>query len=274
MTVHKGQSLTLDEVVVHCSQEFVPGQTYVALSRVKQESSLQVIGFQRKFLLPPPTKLGRLDTAREGNPVPDYTCCKFRVFDETFFESMLNEDEWQDDDSVDDPSVYENDSDWLHNAKQYFESNEGIIVNLKDVLLCMTDCKEELSAPPSNFNVQAFLKSITEDTQEGSNYNQATRSSAMYGSSNLGLFELLVRILWCRIAGLFKDYLPEHLDEVHMTSKDFTCAATKLHQLFLTQEYRSDIVRLVYGSGSKWTMVKEVLLRSFFSACTNCMPLS
>jgi ATP-dependent DNA helicase PIF1 len=42
ITVHKAQSLTLSRVVVHCSQEFVAGQTYVALSRVTRESSLQV----------------------------------------------------------------------------------------------------------------------------------------------------------------------------------------------------------------------------------------
>ncbi len=38
ITVHKSQSLTLDSVVVHCSQEFVHGQTYVAISRVEQPS--------------------------------------------------------------------------------------------------------------------------------------------------------------------------------------------------------------------------------------------
>ena len=61
MTVHKAQGLTLNRVVVHRSQEFVPGQTYVCLSRVKSEAGLQVINFQKPFLLPLPEKL------RNGN---------------------------------------------------------------------------------------------------------------------------------------------------------------------------------------------------------------
>ena len=38
-TVHKAQSTTLNSVVVHCSQEFDSGQTYVAMSRVRSEES-------------------------------------------------------------------------------------------------------------------------------------------------------------------------------------------------------------------------------------------
>lgn len=51
-TVHKAQSLNMNAVVVHCSPEFVSGQTYVALSRVREEAALQVIGFQRNFFFP------------------------------------------------------------------------------------------------------------------------------------------------------------------------------------------------------------------------------
>ena len=40
LTVHKAQGLTLNEVVVHCWQEFVPGQTDVGFSRVKSEAVL------------------------------------------------------------------------------------------------------------------------------------------------------------------------------------------------------------------------------------------
>ena len=45
ITAHKAQSLNMDAAVVHCSQEFMSGQTYVALSRVREEAALQVIGF-------------------------------------------------------------------------------------------------------------------------------------------------------------------------------------------------------------------------------------
>ena len=45
-TVHKAESLTIDVIVVHCSQQFVSRQTYVALSRVREECAFQVIGFK------------------------------------------------------------------------------------------------------------------------------------------------------------------------------------------------------------------------------------
>ena len=49
ITVHKAHGLTIDKiVVVNCSQEFIQGQTYAVLSRVRHEATLQVIG---RFLL-------------------------------------------------------------------------------------------------------------------------------------------------------------------------------------------------------------------------------
>lgn len=55
----------MNNVVVHCSQEFVSGQTYVALSRVRTEACLQVIGFQNKFILPVPAALSSLNVNNE-----------------------------------------------------------------------------------------------------------------------------------------------------------------------------------------------------------------
>jgi hypothetical protein len=78
MTVHKAQSLTLDAAVVHCSLEFVSGQTYVALSRVREEASLQVIGFQRKFLLPVPTELLSLSVSQRDTD-PTFHCCTLTI---------------------------------------------------------------------------------------------------------------------------------------------------------------------------------------------------
>ena len=57
VTVHKSQGMTLNSVMVHCTCEFVPGQTYVALSRIKKDDGLQVIGFRKSFLMPMPDEL-------------------------------------------------------------------------------------------------------------------------------------------------------------------------------------------------------------------------
>ena len=48
LLVTRLQGLTLSAAVVHCSSEFVPGLTYVALSRVvKDPKNLQVLNFRQ-----------------------------------------------------------------------------------------------------------------------------------------------------------------------------------------------------------------------------------
>lgn len=44
ITCHKSQGLTLPAVVLHCRKEFVPGLTYVSLTRVKSCEHIQVLG--------------------------------------------------------------------------------------------------------------------------------------------------------------------------------------------------------------------------------------
>ena len=87
ITAHKAQGLTMNAAVVHCVQEFVSGQTYVALSRVKEEAALQVIGFQRKLLLPVPTELLSL-VDDQCDPNPSLNCCRNNHLDESFFSSV------------------------------------------------------------------------------------------------------------------------------------------------------------------------------------------
>ena len=82
MTVYKAQGLMLNRVVVHCSEEFVPGQTYAGLSRVKSEAGLQAINFQKRFLLPLPEKLksGNISNDSCDKLFQDqdhgFSCCK------------------------------------------------------------------------------------------------------------------------------------------------------------------------------------------------------
>ena len=88
MTVHKAQGLTLNAAVVHCVQEFVPGQTYVALSRVRNEASLQVINFKSRFLIPLPAKLKTV-TADDGSEIvleQTFSCCTNKELDPKMFE--------------------------------------------------------------------------------------------------------------------------------------------------------------------------------------------
>ena len=233
-TVHKVQSLNMNAVVVHCSQEFVSGQTYVALSRVREEAALQVIGFQRKFLLPVPTELLSLATD-QCNPDPTLHCCRNILLDDSFFQCL----EECGSDEEGEPQTH-----IIHDeniAKKIFETNSGVPINLKDVLSNLCDCEKKLNVPPTDFSIKDFLQKIVNGSHDDP-FSNSIKSAAKYGIDNLGAFELLSKILWCRINNLFQDYLSENGEEVHMTNRDFTAATTKLHQLFSTQEYRSNLI--------------------------------
>ncbi len=85
-----GYAFTLPDVMIHCSPELVPGQTYVALSRATQESTLQVLGFQHRFILSPPNKLNSLITHESKMTETDHTC-KNVVIEDTIFKSGTEE---------------------------------------------------------------------------------------------------------------------------------------------------------------------------------------
>lgn len=54
LTIHKSQGMTLDEAYIDLSRAFIPGQGYVALSRVKSLSGLYVKGFSNYALVVDP----------------------------------------------------------------------------------------------------------------------------------------------------------------------------------------------------------------------------
>lgn len=76
VTVHKAQSATMESAVVHCSQEFDAGQTYVAVSRVRSEKNIKIVGFQKRFLLKQPKHIMEIHTTQHGDPVPSFSCCR------------------------------------------------------------------------------------------------------------------------------------------------------------------------------------------------------
>ena len=86
ITVHKAQSTTLDKAVVHCSQEFDSGQTYVAMSRVRSAKNLQVIGFQKRYLLPPPQEVANISKTQDGSPVETFECCSKIQLNQEYYE--------------------------------------------------------------------------------------------------------------------------------------------------------------------------------------------
>ena len=239
ITAHKSQSLTMDNIVVHCSQEFTPGQTYVAISRVKSEESIQILGFHRRYLLPPPPALTSVVTCQSGDPISTFDCCKGKKLDVSL--KKIHEERQCPSDNEDDSYHCDELVDYEAKAKQHFESNDGVSVNLEDVLFCMSDFSHALSRPPNGFTVKHFLLPLL----EARNHDPLTKSikaATECAIKYLESFELLACIFWCRIADVLQTYLTENLEEVHMTNKNFTCATAKVNELFITNEYRSDVI--------------------------------
>jgi hypothetical protein len=236
ITTHKSQGLTMERIVVHCSPEFIPGQTYVAISRVRHADDVRVVGFRKYFLMPPPTSLTKLTTTSSGEPVPTLRCCRKIELDKACSFAVTEEIK----SCIDDENGVTYDGlEYETAAKDFFESAEGVSVNLEDVLLCLSDFTHELSHPPIDFDIKTFVELHNKCKDP---FSKAINSAASFAMDNLQTFNLLACVLWCRIATLFNDYLTENLNDIHITSKNFTCATGKLHELFMTNEYRSDII--------------------------------
>ncbi len=152
-TIRKAQSLTIYKtVIVHCSQEFIPGQTYIALSRVRREATFQVIGFRKRFLLPPPSSLSDVMSFPLETVMPTFECRNKREISQVFCE--------MDNTSV--PFLAKNEivaETFCEDPKEHFESNtgDGVELSLEDVLLYVMDHNKKLSSPPRpNFLPKSF----------------------------------------------------------------------------------------------------------------------
>lgn len=58
-----------------------------------------------------------------------------------------------------------------------------------------------------------------------------------------------------RVFALFEAYLSENGEKVHMTNTNFIFATAKLHQLFLSNGYRSDVISAF--SESSWSEIND-----------------
>ena len=114
-------------------------------------------------------------------------------------------------------------------------------VNLENVLTSLLQSKYKLSSLPENFSVNDFLEEIVNEPCDDS-FSTSIKSAAQYCIEHQEVFHLLTEILWVRIYNIFCVYLSKNEEDVYMTNRDFTAATAKLHELFLTQEYRSDVI--------------------------------
>ncbi len=84
-----------------------------------------------------------------------------------------------------------------------------------------------------------FLETLANDENVDASIHRRGRT---IWNRKSGYIELLTRVLWCRVFRLFEGYLSENAEKVHMSAANITQVTGKLNELFLTNEYRSDIM--------------------------------
>ena len=178
----------MDNVVVHCSQEFDSGQTYVALSRIKSENDLQVIGFQKRFLFPPPREIEALTVSQVDTVLEGFQCCRSKA--------SVQPENNKLDRCVDEFDAKVNTQlmlDWDirspdHIMKQYFETNQGEHVDPRQRIHTINVQDNRLSHLPVAFSTKTFLETLLKDpcTSDTSN---SIKNAARYGLEHLEMFE-------------------------------------------------------------------------------------
>ena len=76
------------------------------------------------------------------------------------------------------------------------------------------------------------MEKLTNDENLDS-LSHSVKEAAQYGIANLEIFELLTRVLWCRVFHLFEDNPSDNEKKVHMSAVNITQVTRKLNELFL-----------------------------------------
>lgn len=88
VTIHKSQGMTLDSALIDLSQSFVPGQGYVALSRVKTLDGLYLKGINQQALQVHPGVLSFDEKLQEHS---DISCVRLSKTDEKRIQECFDE---------------------------------------------------------------------------------------------------------------------------------------------------------------------------------------
>lgn len=82
ITAHKSQGQTLPAAYVHSGKEFLPGQLYVAASRVSTQKGLSILGFNSRRLIKADERVVDFyQTILFTPPSGDFHCCRKKIID-------------------------------------------------------------------------------------------------------------------------------------------------------------------------------------------------
>ena len=244
-TCHKAQGLTLAAAVVHCSNEFVSGLTYVALSRVKDQGHLQVLNFKRHFLQPPNPRVSNECSTDLGHLRDDLQCCRNKILPAHFFtvqdRYVLEETEGEEmvfPDDVGDAPV-----------ASYFDGSDESEVDTIKLFDELAKNDSELSRPPPTLEISAILNSMKVEkpvTDFASDKNSCLQTLEDRLEDKTTAF---VNLVWKQVYELFAEYIIENPDKeviFNISRAGFTSCTGKLHR-FLNSELLATYTKGLYN---------------------------
>jgi len=250
MTVHKSQGQTLDAVEVHCGKELAPGHLYVALSRVSNREQMCVLGFNKKYFLPPPKEvLQFFENIHNVHPDEERKCCSKKT--------LSPNDTIQ---SLELPVSVESDEDLTEGdfeaidevVSAYFTAApQADYVNL-DELLARVSSQEGFHKLPDDFDCENFIKTLKskeEDAQEprpGDNLVRGVNDTltSLLQPELFARTKIFLSVQWNRISTQIKQQISVNTVR-KVKRKDFTCHFAELHSLLTSHELEREFSELL-----------------------------
>ena len=238
VTCHKSQGLTLSAAVVHCSSEFVPGLTYVALSRVRDPTNLQVLNFRSTNLLSPSSRVIRECSTDLGQIEEDLRCCRNKELCHDLFEvkDKYALEEKDCDETFSFPSEF---NDGL--VASYFERDDDEpVIDIVQVYGELLKPDSVLSSPRPSIVVSEMLASMKVDkpmSEFAKDKNSCIQQLQEVLHDKATAF---VNLTWFHLYEIFNDHIIENPNEVivNISRGGFTECTAKLHQFLNSPQFR------------------------------------
>lgn len=269
ITCHKSQGLTLDAVVVHCAHEFVAGLIYVASSRVRSASHIQIQNFKPSQLLKQPQEVIDMCSTDLGQPLSDLSCCRKKKMDEEFFKvtDRLNTVIL---DSADDFAFPP--EQLKKNVSSYYEIPDLVKDPVELRLVCdqLQRHESQLAKPPvdkfTENSVSEKLQSLKKtDARDAFAVSKSELIDKLLSNDKLDDINIFVNIMWFRSFQLIESHLNENGDDIiiEMTREKFTKVSINLHDFFGTQLYHEMISSLFEGIVTELSAIEKTVASSF-----------
>ena len=147
ITAHKSQGQTLKAACVHSGKEFVPGQLYVACSRVSSTQGLSIVNFNEQKLIRSSSKVDNFyANCHDDVPLQSLMCCTQKIFLDGINGQLIGNQQYPDEIELDEQELEEIDK----ICSSYFTDGEIEQQDVVDLEMVLTDILSQMSGDMSD----------------------------------------------------------------------------------------------------------------------------